>query len=78
MGESTRDLRKARRHSARAIPVYAVLLTALSVLLWLAWRFFSVPTWLAVVVLGLTAFTLLGDIINVSYCDWRLRRRDAA
>jgi hypothetical protein len=78
MGETTRDLRKARRHSAQAIPVCASMLVVFAVLLWLVDRFVTVPVWLSAIVLGLTAFTLVGDIINVAYCDRQLRRRGDA
>lgn len=78
MSETIRDLRKRRRQSAQAIPVYTGMLIVLAVLLWLVGWFITVPFWLAAIVLGMTAFTLVGDIINVVYCDWRLRRRGDA
>jgi hypothetical protein len=75
MSESSRDIRKAQRHSARAIPVYAALLVLSALLLWLAGRFVTVPVWLIATVIGLTAFTLVGDMVNVVCCEWWLRRR---
>jgi hypothetical protein len=75
MNESSRDVRKAQRLSARAIPVYAAILVLSALLLWLAGRFVAVPGWLTVTVVGLTLFTLVGDIINVACCEWRLGRR---
>jgi hypothetical protein len=75
MSESPGDILKAQRHSARAIPVYAALLVASALLLWLAGRFVTVPVWLTATVIGVTAFTLVADIVNVVCCEWRLRRR---
>jgi hypothetical protein len=71
--ESSHDLRKARTQSARAIPVYAALLVLSALLLCLAGRFVVVPVWLTVTVVGLTIFTLVGDVMNVARCEWRLR-----
>jgi hypothetical protein len=78
MGEYTCDLRKYRRQSEQAIRVYTAIFVILTVLLWLAGRFVTVPVWLSATALGVTAFTLVVDLINVAYCGWRLHRRDFA
>jgi hypothetical protein len=70
---ATEELEKNRRRSARAIPVYACLLLAAAGGLWIASRMVTVPLWITVIVLGVTAFTLLGDICNYVYCGRRLR-----
>jgi hypothetical protein len=76
MIESSRDIRKAQRQSTRAVPVYVALVIVSALLVRLAGRFITVPVWLTVTLLGLTIFALVGDIINVACCEWRLRPRE--
>jgi hypothetical protein len=61
-------LEKNRRLSARAIPIYASYLVATVVALWVFGRFFTIPLWVTIIVLGIPAFTLVGDIYN--YFDY--------
>ncbi len=68
-----KDFEKAWRRSRRAIPIYLGILVAAALILWLLARFFPIPLWLTVILLGLTAFTLIGDIINCFYCARKLR-----
>ena len=68
------ELESARRKSARAIPVDACLLGLAAAVLWFAYRFFTIPVVVIVIVLGLTSFTLVGDMINYYVCGRRLQR----
>ena len=68
-----KELEKARRQSGRAIPVYGCVFLLTASLIWLLNKFVNIPTWLAVIVIGLTAFTFVGDIINYLYCGHRLK-----
>jgi hypothetical protein len=68
-----KELEKHWRQSRRAIPVYVGMLLAAAGILWLLARFFSIPVWVTVIVLGLTAFTLIGDVINCFHCARKLR-----
>jgi intracellular septation protein A len=68
------ELEKNQRLSARSIPIYACMLVFAAVALWVVNRFVSVSIWITIIVVGLTAFTLLGDIYNYFYCCRKLRR----
>ena len=68
-----KELEKNRRLSARAIPIYACFLVVAAVALWLLGRFVTISIWVTIIVLGITAFTLLGDIYNYFYCGRKLR-----
>ena len=68
-----KELEKNRRLSARAIPVHIGLLVVAAFALWVLGRFFTISLWVTIIVLGITAFTLIGDIYNVFYCDRKLR-----
>ncbi len=70
------ELEKRRRQSRRAIPVYAVLFAVVAILFWLFGQFATIPVWLTIVlviVLGMTAFTLIGDVVNCIYCSLKLK-----
>lgn len=67
-------LRKSEAQSKRAAPLHGLLLLVSSASLWGLERFVAIPTWFVALVLGLIAFTLAGDLINLCYCRWRLRR----
>jgi len=69
-----KELEKNRRLSAKAIPIHVGFVAVAAMVLWLLGRFLTIPFWVIVIVLGLTAFTLLGDIYNYFYCGRRLRR----
>ncbi len=68
-----KDLEKHWRQSRRAIPIYAVMLVAAAGILWLLSQFFTIPLWVTIIVLGLTASTLAGDIINCFHCARKLK-----
>ncbi len=72
-GKEIQELEKHWRRSRKAIPIYTAMLVAVGGILWLLGRFFAIPLWISVVALGLTAFTLVGDIINCFYCARKLR-----
>lgn len=69
-----KELEKNRRLSGQAIPVYAGLLGISALILWGVGRFVRVPPWVSIIVLGMTAFTLVGDVFNYFYCGWKLRK----
>ncbi len=68
-----KELEKHWRQSRQAIPISAVMLVAAAGIIWLLSRFFTIPLWVTIVVLGLTAFTLAGDIMNCFHCARNLR-----
>ncbi len=47
-----------------------------ALLLWLAGRFVTIPVWLTATVIGLTAFTLVGDMANIAMQRTPLRGAD--
>ena len=68
-----KELEKNRRSSARAIPFDTGLLIAAAIALWILAGFFTVSVWVTIIVLGILAFTLIGDIHNYFYCGRKLR-----
>jgi hypothetical protein len=75
--QQIRELKSARRNSARAIPVYAGFLVLAATGLWLVQHLGAFPMLVAGIVLGVTAFTLAGDLINYFVCGRRLMRLQA-
>jgi Flp pilus assembly protein TadB len=71
--EEIEELEKNQRLSRKAISIYAAMLVFLAVALWLVNRITTIPVWVFVIVLGLTAATLIGDILNLCRCRRRLR-----
>src|SRR5262245_62934157 len=72
------DWSKQRRLSLRALPVVIGLLVVVCILLYAATLVVDVPTWLAIVLVGCLAFTVIGDLVNIAYLTWRLRRENGA
>ena len=68
-----KEFEKHWRQSREAVPIYAVMFIAAAAIIWLLSRFFTIPLWITIIVLGLTAFTLIGDIINCFHCSRKLR-----
>ena len=68
-----KELEKNRRLSARAIPTHFGFLVVAAVTLWVLGRFFTISGWVTAIVLGITAFSLIGDIHNYFYCGRKLR-----
>src|SRR5687767_2422129 len=68
------ELLRARRLSARAMPIYSVFMVIAVVGAWLAMRYFAVDRIACAIVVGFTAFPLVGDILNYFVCGWRLQR----
>jgi UDP-N-acetylmuramyl pentapeptide phosphotransferase/UDP-N-acetylglucosamine-1-phosphate transferase len=71
--KEVKELEKNRRSSARAIPIYTGLMIVVAITLWVLGRFFTISIWVTLIVIGITAFTLIGDIYNYFYCARRLR-----
>ena len=69
-----KDLMKSARISRRAIPVQAGITTAAAATLWLMTLWLSMPLWIPAIILGLLAFTLIGDIINLGVCNRRITK----
>jgi hypothetical protein len=67
-----KELEKTRWRSRKAIPIESGTLVATSLIFWIIAKFVSIPIWVAVVVLGLLALTLFGDIANFIYCNRKL------
>ena len=68
-----KEFEKSRRQSGRAILVLGCFLLFIAVVIWLLNKFINIPTWLSIIVIGLTACTFVGDVINYLYCGWRLK-----
>ena len=64
---------KARRHSARAIPVEAALLLLLGGGVWLVERVYPFDRTLRLLLLGLPLLALAGDLVNYLWCTLKLR-----
>jgi hypothetical protein len=71
--QQIKQLRKHRRASIRALPVEIGLLAAVCVVLFVVSAFVAVPIWIAATLVGLSAFTVFGDMANIAYISWRLR-----
>lgn len=67
------ELEKNRRLCAKGIPIHLGLLGIEAVALWILGRFFAISHWVWFIVLGLTAFTLIGDVFNWYYCGRKLK-----
>jgi hypothetical protein len=77
MDEKTiKDWRKCRRISLLRLPIEAGLLVALCLVIYVVKLFIYVPVWLAAVLIGMAAFSVAGDAINVIYLGWKLRGID--
>ena len=66
------ELRKYRRQSICALPVAIAILAALCVILYVVNLFVPVATWITIVFVGIAAFSVLGDIVNIAYISWKL------
>ncbi len=66
-------LENYRRQSRRAIPVHTALLLTAAFTIWLLSHVISVPIWATAIVLGMLAFTWIGDVINCFHCSRRLK-----
>ena len=74
MDHDVRALEAARRRSRRAVPTYVVLLVAFSVASWTLSRWVAVPWWIVAVLLGVTGFGLVMDLVNIWYCTAKLEK----
>ncbi|MFW6154290.1 MAG: hypothetical protein ACOC95_03645 [Planctomycetota bacterium] len=72
---SLTDLARWRRQSLTSIRFYAVMLLVTSLALWGLSRIIHVPRWLAIIVIGVTAFSCICEATNVLYLNAQLRRR---
>jgi hypothetical protein len=71
-----KKMRSALRQSQRALPIELGLVGLVGGLWWLAQRAIGLPwwgVWIGWVVVGVTAFTAVGDAINVIHLKRRLR-----
>lgn len=68
-----KELEKNQKRSARAIPVYLGFFIVEAGVLWTLSRLFTFSVWITIIVLGMTGFTLIGDIFNCYYCDRKLK-----
>lgn len=72
-----KELEQRWCQSRRAIPVYAAMFAVIAILFWLFGQFSTVPAWLTIVLaialLEMTAFTLIGDAVNCIYCSRKLK-----
>lgn len=69
-----KELRKGCRRSRQAIPVEAGLLILAVALLWLLSRFVAVPLGVTIIVVSMSVFVLVGDILNLYFSGRRLRK----
>ena len=68
------EWRKYRRHSLRVLPVEIGLLVAACVILFVLNLWVDVPPWITIIVVAMSAFTVIGDIVNIAYLSWKLSR----
>ena len=68
-----KELEKAKRQSGGAIPVLGCAFLFSAALIWLLSKFIHIPAWLSVIVIGFTAFSFVGDVINYLYCNSKLK-----
>jgi hypothetical protein len=68
------DWRKHWRQSIQALPVAVGCLAALCGILFVVNLFVSVPMWLATLLVGIAAFSVVGDAINIVYLGRKLQR----
>jgi hypothetical protein len=74
MDEKTiEEWRKCRRISLRRLPIEAGLFVALCLVLYAVNLIVHVPVWLATVLIGMAAFSVIGDATNAVYLGWKLR-----
>jgi heme A synthase len=70
------EWRQHRRRSVAMLPVEVGILVAVCVVLFIVSRFVAVPTWLSALLIGMAAFTVFGDAINIAYLSRKLRRAE--
>jgi len=68
-----KELEKGYLRSRMAIPVIGCFLLFIIAVIWLLNKYINIPTWLSIIVIGMTAFGFVGDVINYFYCDWKLK-----
>jgi hypothetical protein len=75
MVSSERDVREqvqrltlSRRRSLRALPALTILMICATAL------YADLPSWGSAAVVGVLGFPWVGDVINVLWITWRLRR----
>ena len=69
-----RDLEKCRRVTRRRIPIEAGCLVFVITAAWMLVRWTGLSPWFAAIPVGVMAFSLAGDVINVLFCTHRLCR----
>ena len=72
--EEMKELIKSSRISRRAIPVQTGITTVSAAALWMMTLWLSMPLWIPAIILGILAFTLMGDIVNLWACNRRIAR----
>ena len=72
-----KELQKGCRKSKQAIPIEAAMLVVVFGMLWLLERFLTISLWVKVIVIGMLLYGLVGDILNVYFCNRRLRKLEA-
>ena len=68
------EWRKHHRQSLRALPIVLGLFVALCLGLFVMNLLVPVPTWLTAVVVGIGAFSVIGDAINIVYLGRKLKQ----
>jgi uncharacterized membrane protein SirB2 len=68
------EWRKYRRQSIQALPVVVGCLAVLCGILLVVNLFVSVPMWLATLLVGMAAFSVVGETINIIYLGRKLQR----
>ena len=65
--------RKYRRQSVQSLPYAVAILLFLCVALFVANLIVRVPAWLATILIGVSAFSVIGDTINILHLGRKLR-----
>ena len=73
--DSLTDLARSRRYSLASIPVNLAILVVVSLALWGLSRIIHLPRGLVIIVVGVTVFSLAGNVVNVLYINAQIRRR---
>ena len=75
---SIHEWRKRYRESVRFLPVALTMLVVLAAGLVALSFFVVVPLWAVIGVLGVSTFTVVGDVVNIIYLGRKLRDVDTS
>ena len=74
--KTIQEWRKYRRQSIQALPWCFASLVLVSGVLFVINLFIPVPLWLTSILIGVSAFSVVGDATNIIYLNQKLRKAD--